>query len=726
MTTPLRSEPDPAAGGTPIVTGPATEGFNALKGERLFVVFSDNGEILGPDGRGNEGVAREGVFLDDVRMVSHLRVLPGLVPPIFLAARVDRLNTTYETLLTNNAFSSGGRLIPERAFTLTWTRRVSDVVHDRIELRSYLEEDVFLPLKLVLHADFRDVFEIRGVPRMATGHVLKPSLRDDRLVLGYTAPDGKKLSTRFSFSRAPDRDLVFDLHLAPRGRATLDWRIDFDRSGRPSGPAAANFDAETRTGHVAAARYERLALIETTSPEVDAWLNRSAADLSMLLTETADGSYPFAGLPWFATIFGRDGLITALQTLWCDPGIARGVLGTLASLQAKDRDASREAQPGKILHEMRSGEMARLGETPYGRFYGGVDQTLLFVVLAERYFRRTGDELFLRRLMPSVEAALDWASGDGDPDRDGFVEYRTDSPSGLRNQGWKDSADAIFHADGSLLEGPIALLEVQGYHVAALRTGAALRRHFGDEAAAADMEQRAETLVDAIDHAFWCRDLGLWASALDGRKRPARVVASNAGHLLYAGAARKERVAEALETLSGSDLLTGYGIRTVSSRAALYNPMGYHVGSVWPHDTSILAAGAARYGDTGFAARLFNGLFAAARQFPDNRLPELFCGFDREDVGHAVPYVSACAPQAWAAGAPYMLVQALLGISIDATRRTIRFDRPALPEGISGMRLRRLPVLGRRVDLDLNRSQNGSATLEVVSAPSDILFAFGI
>ncbi|AZQ66473.1 amylo-alpha-1,6-glucosidase [Silicimonas algicola] len=714
--------------GTPQTTGPNTTNFNALKSDHLFIVFSDTGEILGPDAQG-VGIEREGVYLDDTRMLSRLRVLPAGLPPVFMKASVDRLNTTFETLVSNARFLDGTDAVAAQSFTLSHVRRLSHVLHDRLIFKSYHEEDIELPLVLELHADFLDVFEIRGVPRSDRGIVRPPRLDGRDVVLGYEAPDGHRMETRLTF----DRDVVLEdgrvtipVALAARGQVEMDWYVSFDREmpkGKRRVRRSYSAERESVETSIAEARFKRLALVETDNAGINTWLSRSAADLSMLLTETMEGPYPYAGLPWFATHFGRDGIITAMQTLWCDPSIARGVLGFLSARQATEASHESDARPGKILHEVRNGEMARLGKTPYALYYGGVDQTLLFVMLAARYFARTGDAAFVEHLMPSIDAALEWASTWGDEDRDGFVEYGTESPTGLRNQGWKDSVNAIFHEDGSIADGPIALVEVQAYHVDALRSAARLHRFFGNGAMAQELEARAEALVRLIDEAFWLRDLGIWAMALDGDKRPTRVVSSNAGHVLFAGATTSRRAEEALATLRRPDLLSGFGLRTVSTGSALYNPMGYHVGSVWPHDTSIVSAGAARYGDTKFASTLFGSLLSASSHFPERRLPELFCGFAKSEVPHAIPYVSACAPQAWAAGSPFLMIQSLLGIEIDTLKRTVSFRQPMLPQGVTLMTIRRLPIAGRRVDLNV-RKAGVAATLEVVSAPEDMSFVF--
>jgi glycogen debranching enzyme len=453
--------------------------------------------------------------------------------------------------------------------------------------------------------------------------------------------------------------------------------------------------------------------IATANAHFNDWINRSRADLEMMITTTPEGLYPYAGVPWFSTVFGRDGIVTALEYLWVCPEVARGVLRYLTATQSTEQNPAQDAEPGKILHETRSSELARIGEVPFGRYYGSADSTPLFLYLAATYFERTGDREFIQSIWPNIELALRWIDRSGDRDGDGFVEYGRRSQKGLIHQGWKDSSDSVFHADGRLAEGPIAICELQAYVYAAKRGMASLAKMLGHAEKAETLEREAESLRQRFEAAFWCEEISCYALALDRDKRQCQVRSSNAGHCLFTGIAEPERARKLRRMFTDENFFSGWGIRTIASSEKRYNPMSYHNGSVWPHDNALIGFGCAQMPQKELACQILTGLFDASLFLDLHRLPELFCGFSRQPGRGPTLYPTACSPQAWSAGAVFLLLQACLGLTIRANEGAIYFFYPRLPEWLQQVSIQGLRVGGSSVDLELVRNKEGAAVTPV-------------
>ena len=597
------------------------------------------------------------------------------------------------------------------------------VVHERLRLTNHGLESISFPVIWRFGADFADVFEVRGMRRARRGRRLDPELRGDGVRLGYRGLDGVTRHTTIRCSPDPDRvttaELRFEVRLAPKQELSIELEVLCEGERRRDRPEHAGF-AEVYTARRQEYSRERARAprITGSSQRFNRWIERGISDLLMMVTRTEHGPYPYAGIPWYSTAFGRDGIITALSALWADPEVARGTLRFLAATQADHRDDASDASPGKIVHEMRRGEMAALREIPFGRYYGTVDATPLYVVLAGEYHRRTGDLATIRELWPSVERALAWID-----DHDGeFLRYARVSVDGLVHQGWKDSDASVFHADGRLAEGPIALCEVQGYVYAARRAAAALARTLGEARTAARLEGAAERLRIAFEEKFWLDDLGTYALALCGDDRPCRVRTSNAGHCLWSGIAAPDRARRVASTLLDDAMFSGWGVRTVASSEVRYNPLSYHNGSVWPHDNALIAAGFARYGMKTEAQRIFTGLFEAGQHMDLMRMPELICGFARKTQQGPTLYPVACSPQAWAAVSPVLLLQALLGLELDAVTRQIRFHDPRLPDFLDWLELSGLKVGDAEVDVMVRKhhDEETAALVDVLDVRGDV------
>ena len=702
-------------------TGPSTRPRRTLKHGDCFAVLDSHADIGatlgGPDG----------IFFCDTRYLSHLEMLLNGKQPLLLGSNVRDDNSILTVDLTNpDIYLDQTLVLPKDVLHVVRTLFLwRGGAYQRLHMQNHDDAPFSVRLSFAFASDFADLFEVRGLRRKRRGTATAEICSETGVALNYQGRDGSRRRTMLLFDPAPERlsTAVASYSFELQANECRSVYVTVQCDGRVEESRPLPFRKGLRAAfheHKTASR--GIATISSSNHIFNEVACRSMADLAMLTTATPHGPYPYAGIPWYSTTFGRDGIITALQMLWCDSRFAKGVLRRLAAYQAVDFDPLADAEPGKILHEMRDGEMAALREVPFGLYYGSVDATPLFVMLAGLYGEHTGDIETLRELWPNVEAALGWIDGPGDPDRDGFVEYHRAAEKGLVNQGWKDSHNAIFHADGSLAQGPIALCEVQGYVYAAKRLAARSARRLGKHLLGDALDSQAAKLAERFEAAFWCADIGTYALALDGQKRPCRVRTSNAGQALFSGIAAPDRAEAVMRDLMRPSFFSGWGIRTVAREERRYNPMSYHNGSVWPHDNSLIAAGFARHGHKSAIDRVFTGLFDAASYMDLRRLPELYCGFQRGRERGPTLYPVACSPQAWAAGTPLLLLQSSLGLEFDPDRNEILLRKPRLPPFLEEVTLRNLRLGQSTVDLMLRRHGN-DVSLQVLRNEGQIMVA---
>jgi glycogen debranching enzyme len=673
-----------------------------LKHGDTFAVFDHCGNIK-PARTGEEGI-----YHDGTRFVSSLTLEVEDVSPFFLSSTVRDDNDQLTVALTNPDFCCrsmadlpmGALHIARRLFL--W----HGACYQEVAVENYSRHKVSTWVRFRCGADYADIFEIRGRSRKARGQDGPPSVEGSVLTLSYCGLDGIVRRTRFEFSPAAEVSAggaIFCLALEPHESTRLYVTVRCEY-GVAVSPGRLRFEqARSQTLDEIRQRKAHACTTRSTNGQFNAWVNRAVSDLHMMTTALPTGPYPYAGVPWFNTPFGRDGLITAFQCLWFWPELARGVLLYLAQHQATATIPEQDAEPGKILHETRKGEMAALGEMPFGWYYGAVDSTPLFVLVAGAYYERTGDLRLIRDIWPNLQAAIRWIGEYGDRDGDGFVEYQRQSADGLIHQGWKDSDDAFFHEDGSELTGPVAVCEVQSYVYGAWQAAARLAGSLGLPEQATICRGRAENLRDAFNRSFWCEEISSFVPALDGGKKQCRVRSSNAGHCLMSGIATSEHARLVSRTLMAPRSFSGWGVRTVAEGEARYNPMSYHNGSVWPHDNAVIAYGFGRYGLSGEALGIFQGMFEAAMYFDLQRMPELFCGFAREPGEGPVLYPVACSPQSWSAASVFLCLQAALGLRIDGLTGRISFAKPALPMFLEDIEIGNLRVGAATVDLHVTR-----------------------
>jgi glycogen debranching enzyme len=707
--------------GAPPIRAEAREELLVIKDGELFLCARPDGDVAAAR------VSGEGLYAHDTRYLSVVRLELGGRAPVGLSYSTSNGRATVDC---TNAELRRGSSAPVPQLSLSITRELSIAagrLYHMVRIHNFLREPLTIPLSLTVEADFADMFEVRGgVSRHLRGHALAPKHLDGDIVLAYVGEDEAFRECIVHFDPPPHRIALgteyaggeWELTLSAAGSTTVLMTAEPSLRGARR-PARRRDQAIEQLARDEEAWRSACTRIETDNPLFNALIATASGDLRALTTPTSGGEILSAGIPWYVAAFGRDALLTAGEAMLLSPALSRDALHVLAQLQATEDDAWRDAEPGKILHELRIGELANAGIVPHSPYYGSADATPLFLIRAADYYAWTGDLETMAGLRPALDAAVQWIDEYGDSDGDGFVEYERRSQGGLPNQGWKDSDDAIVHADGRIAEGPIALVEVQGYVYLARLTIAGVYAALGDHSEAERLRGAAAALRTAFNDAFWNPAEGTFALALDGRKRQVASVTSNPGHCLYCGIIEPEKADAVADRLMAPDMFSGWGVRTLSTENPAFNPMSYHNGSVWPHDNAIVAAGIKRYGRTDAVARIAEALFDVATSVRDFRLPELYCGFSRAERTSVVAYPVACIPQAWAAAAPFLILQATLGLSARAPEGELRVEQPALPGFLGQVTVERLRVGDDRVTLSFERDA-GVTTFAVLGQQGDL------
>jgi glycogen debranching enzyme len=676
-----------------------------IKQGNSFGVFDRYGDIHPSDQES------QGVFHNNTRFISKLVFGIDNKRPLYLSSTLDSDNEILRVDLSNPMLGPEPDIDNDKGILHIHVTKFlwEKVFYHQMKLFNYGRKPILFTITYSFDADFKDIFEIRGIKRNKEGEMLTPSAAENKLCLSYRGLDNITRRTCIKFVSKPDKiegkQATYKVTINPKEETFIYFSIAFEEDNDK--PEVLDFEAGLKKVITKERIKEGGFSIRTDNEDFNDWLDRSKADLDMMSTSTEYGLYPYAGVPWYSTPFGRDAIVTSFECLWIEPELARGVLNFLANTQATKHDDFSEADPGKIFHEMRNGEMANTGEVPFKRYYGTIDATPLFISLAGHYYQRTGDIKMIKDLWPHIENGLEWMDKYGDLDGDGYLEYKKKSSTGLTNQGWKDSEDSVFYENGDLAKAPIALCEVQGFSYEAKLMASLLAEALGYSDKAKELNLQSKKLKDKFVKDFWSKDKNTFVIALDGDKKQCNVRTSNAGQCLATGIADSIQAGKIRDILMSSSMYSGYGIRTVAEGEVRYNPMSYHNGSVWPHDNALIAYGLSLYGFTMDARKICEGIFNAAKHMEQSRLPELFCGFKRVKNQEPVGYPVACSPQAWAIASVYMLLQACLGVSVDAKNKIIRFKNPVMPESINEIYVDKLIINGSSLSLHIVRNGSG-------------------
>jgi len=663
----------------------------SLKEHEAFVVVDQQGDI--PCVGNNE----LGYYFRDTRFLSGLEFFLEDKRPLFLSSDIGNLGAEIRAILTNPDMEINGIFIPRSTIFIQKSYLLfNDNLTGNIHIKNFSETPLSLKANLCLGADFKDIFEVRGKKREQRGTLFSPVVHNSTLIFKYRGAD-KILRTTFVNIHIPFEveeiitqsesacvRIKFKLILPPKGDQSVTIQVSRDH---PEKNVKSYAELIKLRREKLISYLDKFAYIRTDNEKINEIISRAAKDLNLMITITEEGPITYAGIPWFSTIFGRDSIITAYQLLPWYPELARGTLKFLAKYQGKTLDDFTDQEPGKIIHELRQGELANLREIPFIPYYGTVDATPLFLILAGEYFETTGDIEFIKNLKENLLMAFKWLTDrDYNPNisEEGFLFYKRRSPYGLDNQGWKDSGDSITYSSGKIARPPIATIEAQGYKYRALVSFADLMKHIDRNSNHIEIAlKEAERVKKNIHLFFQYKRRNFYAIALDGKKRRCNVISSNPGHLLFSKVVSKNEAEKIVNILLSEEMFSGYGIRTLGTREKRFNPISYHNGSVWPHDNSIIAEGMSFYGFRKEIGEIFISILDAVSFFPNFRVPELFSGFERTEFHGPIPYPTACSPQAWASGSIFLMIKAMLGLNVNAIERTLYISRPYIPREIT-------------------------------------------
>lgn len=716
-----------------------------IKHNQLFLVDDTRGEI--PLGN----ISGLGFYRMDTRFLSCLEFRLNETPPVPLLSSTEtgHLSTIVFTNGPMSAENDRGEIeqIAPEMVQLKRETLLFDHLYERFSLATYTGKTLKLLLTLTVAVDFRDMFEIRGmVPIQDDCPAIRPTMEQGELVFARRDRSGHLLETRIRIKGAVpsfeigDATTVIQLAwlVSPRKPEVFELELLSLVDGEPgtlhssrsadleTAPQKTNFqESLLRLNHRALEWNHHTTRFISDNEDFNEIMVRNSKDMRMLMTKTHDGQYMAAGIPWYVALFGRDSLITSLFCLPFNPNLAKGTLKVLAKHQGRSHCPDRDEEPGKILHELRVGELARLNEIPHTPYYGSVDATPLWIILLYEYFRWSNDRETLEELWPTALAAMEWCERNIDGSPNGYCYYGHRARRGILQQGWKDSDDGVVTQTGEIAQPPIALCEVQGYVYQARCHLAQLAEVMGQEELKHRLQNQNEDFRDRFNRDFWLSELDYCALGLDGHGQPLQVIASNPGHCLGSGILTDDHARKVARRLIGEDMFSGWGIRTLSSHETAFNPMSYHNGSVWPHDNAMIARGFARLGETEWVEQTLSGLFHAARHMFYKRLPELFCGFERSQGREGDPpvrYPVACIPQAWAAASMYSLIQSMLNFTPNAAKKTLSICSPKLPSWINVLHVNNLRVGEACIDLAFRRSQR-TVTVDVkeLSGELDVL-----